>query len=355
MRVPGATATGRGRDSRKRNRRDASEWATRFPSALGRSTVLPLVLRRLAAAVPVLLGISILTFSIVNGLPGNAAAAMLGTDATATQVAQLEAELGLDRSATERYFEWVSGLLVGDLGRSLMSGRSVSRMIAERSAVSLELVILALTLSTTCALGMGLLAARYRGKVADWVGAVVGMIGISVPSYVLAIVLVLVFAVKARLFPSIGFVPIEEGLWENLKSLTLPTLALAFPFFGICSRFLRGDLVEQMEGSGYIATAKAKGLGNWSVLVRHALPNSLIGLVTVVGLNIGPLIGGTVIVEQIFSLPGLGGLLLQAVNARDIAVVQGIVLVMAVVTVLSTLCVDLMYVWLDPRIRYARR
>jgi peptide/nickel transport system permease protein len=329
--------------------------AARLSSVLERFAALRLVLRRLAAAIPVILGVSALTFWILNLLPGNAALALLGTDATAAQVAQLETELGLDRPPIARYIEWLAALLRGDFGSSAASGQPVSAMIAERFAVTIELVILAVVLSTTCAVGMALLAARNPGKIADRLGATVGMIGISLPPYVLAIVLVLVFAVAAKILPSIGFVPIDENIWHNLKSLTLPTIALAFPFFSVCSRFLRGDLVEQMEGRGYIVMAKAKGLGPWSVLARHALPNSLVGLVTVIGLNIGPLIGGTVIVEQIFALPGIGRLLLQAVNIRDVAVVQGIVLVMAVTTVLTTLCVDLMYLVLDPRIRYGRR
>jgi peptide/nickel transport system permease protein len=353
MKASGAAPKGRG--SRPPNSRAAPEWATRLKSVVGRSAALPLVLRRLATAVPVMLGVSVLTFWILNLLPGNAAVTLLGTDATAAQVAQLEADLGLDRPAIERYIEWLGGLLAGDLGDSLASGQSIGSMIAERSAVTIELVMFAVVLSMACAVGMALLAARNPGNVADRVGAFVGMIGISLPNYVLAIVLVLVFAVNAQVFPSIGFVPIHESIWGNLKSLTLPTIALAFPFFSVCSRFLRGDLVEQMEGHGYIVAAKAKGLRPWSVLLRHALRNSLAGFVTVVGLNVGPLIGGTVIVEQIFALPGIGRLLLQAINIRDVAVVQGIVLMIAVVTVLATLCVDLLYVALDPRIRYGRR
>lgn len=342
-----------GRGDRTQDGRVWTLWSTR--PRLPHCVAVSLVLRRLATAVPVILGVSLLTFWILNLMPGNTALSLLGADATAAQVAQLEAELGLDRPAIERYLEWLGGLFKGDLGRSLASGQPVSSMIAERSAVTLELVMLAVVLSTTLAVGMALLAARRPGKTADRVGAVMGMIGISTPSYVLAIVLVLAFAVNARLFPSIGFVPIEESVLGNLRSLTLPTIALAMPYFGVCSRFVRGDLVEQMESYGYITTARAKGLGSWNVLLRHALPNSLVGLVTVIGLNLGPLIGGTVIVEQIFALPGLGSLLLQAVNVRDAAVVQGIVLVMAVVTLLATLCVDLLYMLLDPRIRYGRR
>jgi len=327
-------------------------WAGGLSSALS-AVILGLVLRRFATAVPVALGVSVLTFWILNLLPGNAAWSLLGTDATAADAAQLEAKLGLDLPATERYLQWLRGLLSGDLGKSLASGRPVTNLIAERLAVTAELAGLAVLLATVCAVGMALLAART--PLADRVGAIVSMVGISLPNYVLAIVLVLGLAVHARILPSIGFVPIQESPWGNIKSLILPVSALAFPLFSICSRFLRGDLAEQMEREGYILTAKAKGVGPWSVLVRHALRNSLAGLVTIVGLNLGPLIGGAVVIEQIFALPGIGRLLLQAINIRDVVVVQGIVLVIALITVSATLCVDLLYLALDPRIGRGRR
>jgi peptide/nickel transport system permease protein len=210
------------------------EGAMPLRSVVAGSTVLLLALRRLALAVPVIAGVSALTFFILNVLPGNTALALLGTDATAAEVAQLEAELGLDRPVVERYIEWLVGLLNGDLGRSLASGQPVGALIAERSAVTVQLVVLAVVLSTACALGMALLAARNRGKLFDRIGAIAGMVGISVPNYVLAIVLVLVFAVNARLFPAIGFVPLSESVSGNLRSLALPLIVLAFPFFSVC-------------------------------------------------------------------------------------------------------------------------
>jgi peptide/nickel transport system permease protein len=170
------------------------------------------------------------------------------------------------------------------------------------------------------------------------------------PSYLLAPILVLLFAMNLNVFRSIGFVPLSEDLLGNLASLTLPAIALACPFFGLYARFLRGDIVEQLQGQGYIVTARAKGLGPWSLLLRHALRNSVFGLITLVGLNLAALIGGSVVVEQIFALPGMGQLLLQAINTRDAVAVQAVVLLTAVVAVVATLCVDLLYLFLDPRV-----
>jgi peptide/nickel transport system permease protein len=181
---------------------------------------------------------------------------------------------------------------------------------------------------------------------------VVSTLGLSVANYVLALVLVLIFAVTLGWLPAIGFVPISDGLWLNLKSMILPSAAIGIPLFCFYTRFLRGDLVDQMQQEEYVTTARAKGAGSWQVLLRHAFRNSSFGLITVVGLNLGALIGGTVIVESIFALPGIGQMLLQAINTRDFIVVQAVVVVFALVTVVANLVVDLLYVLLDPRIRY---
>jgi peptide/nickel transport system permease protein len=313
-----------------------------------------LVLRRLAAGVPVVLGISILTFCVVNLLPGNAAVSLLGADAAPAQVLQLEAKLGLDQPAVQRYFKWLGRLLKGDLGDSLASRQPVARLLAERTLVTVQLVMLTVLFSCVAALATGLLTAGNPRKPANRACAAVAVIGISLPSYVVAIVLVWGLSVNARLFPSMGYVPLEDGIVSHLKSLTLPVIALGLPFFAVCSRFLRSDLIEQLEGHSYITTARAKGLPPSRVLVRHALPNSLIGLVTLLGLNVGPLMGGTVVIEQIFALPGLGQLLIQAVHTRDVVVVQAIVLIITLATLAATLLVDVLYIWLDPRIRYGR-
>jgi peptide/nickel transport system permease protein len=218
--------------------------------------------------------------------------------------------------------------------------------------VTAELVVLAFALSLGFAAPAALLAAYRPHRLADRITLLVSIGGLSMPSYVLAPLLVLVFSVNLAWFPSFGFKPLEAGVFANLQSLALPAVAIGLPLLCFYTRFLRGDLVEQIYREDYVLTAVAKGIGPWRVLVRHALRNSLFGLLTLVGLNFGALIGGTVIVEQIFALPGIGQLLLQAINTRDAPVVQAIVMLVAVTTVLANLCVDLLYAVLDPRIRY---
>ncbi|GAA0899204.1 ABC transporter permease [Pseudonocardia zijingensis] len=305
--------------------------------------------------VPIILGVSILTFWVLDLIPGNAAQQLLGPEASPEQIRALELELGLDRPAVLRYLDWLGGAVTGDLGTSLVNSQSVSGLIAERMAVTAELVALAFVVSLGFAVPVALLAAYRPGRLFDRLSMFVSITGLSVANYVLALLLVLVFAVELTLFPAIGFVPLSEGVGANLHSLALPAAAIAFPLFCFYTRFLRGDLVDQLQGEDYVTTARAKGIGPWQVLLRHAFRNSAFGLITVVGLNLGTLLGGTVIVEQIFALPGMGQLMLQAINTRDSTVVQGCVVVFAVVAVLANLAADLLYAVLDPRIRYGSR
>jgi peptide/nickel transport system permease protein len=314
-----------------------------------------LVGRRLLMVVPIILGVSILTFWVLDLIPGNAAQQLLGPEATPEQVRALELELGLDRPAVLRYLDWLGGAVTGDLGTSLVNGQSVTGLIAERMAVTAELVALAFVVSLGLAVPVALLAAYRPNRLFDRVSMLVSITGLSVANYVLALLLVLLFAVELTLFPAIGFVPLSQGVAGNLHSLALPAAAIAFPLFCFYTRFLRGDLVDQLQGEDYITTARAKGIGPWQVLLRHAFRNSAFGLITVVGLNLGTLLGGTVIVEQIFALPGMGQLMLQAINTRDATVVQGCVVVFAVVAVLANLAADLLYAVLDPRIRCGSR
>lgn len=317
-----------------------------------RSPSLRLIGRRVATAVPVLWGVTLLTFAVLNLMPGSAARQLLGADASPAEVQQLQAEMGLDRPAWVRYWEWLQGAVTGDLGTSLASGQPVVEVMAPRLAVTFELVGYAFALSVLFAVPVALFAARKPNRFVDRLSMVVSMSGLSLANYVLALVLVLVFAVQLGAFPAIGFTPLSEGVVANLRSLTLPAVSIAFSLFCFYARFLRGDLLEQMQGEDYIVTARAKGVGPWQVLVRHAFRNSLFGLLTIVGLNLGTLIGGTVIIEQIFGLPGIGQLLLESISSRDVMVVQACVLVFAACVVAANLLVDLLYAVLDPRIRH---
>jgi peptide/nickel transport system permease protein len=319
------------------------------------SPSLRLIGRRLLTAVPILLGVSVLSFWVLDLIPGNAAQQLLGAEATPEQVAALEQRLGLDQPAVNRYLDWLGGALTGDLGASLSSNQPATDLLWSHLAVTGELVLLAFVFSLGLAIPVALLAAYRPNGFFDRLSMIVSIGGLSVANYVLALLLVLVFAVQLAMFPAIGFVPLGVSVGENLRSLALPAGAIAFPLFCFYTRFLRGDLVDQLQGEDYIVTARAKGIGTWQVLLRHAFRNSVFGLITVVGLNLGTLIGATVIIERIFALPGLGQLLLQAINARDFVVVQACVVVFAVVAVLANLLADLLYAVLDPRIRYGSR
>lgn len=320
-----------------------------------RSPSLRLVVRRLLAAIPIIIGVSLLTFIVLSLIPGNAAQLLLGPEATPQQVEAMTRQMGLDQPPVQRYLDWLGGALTGDLGTSLVSQQPVTSELGARLGVTGELVGLAFLLSLGFAIPVALLAAYKPNRLFDRVSMLVSITGLAVANYVIALLLVLVFAVQFTFFPAIGYVPISQGLGANLRSMLLPAVSIAFPLFCFYTRFLRGDLVDQLQGEDYITTARAKGIGPWQVLLRHAFRNSSFGLLTVVGLNLGTLIGATVIIEQIFALPGIGQLMLQAINTRDFVVVQACVVVFAVVAVLANLVTDLLYAVLDPRIRYGNR
>ncbi|MGH3318194.1 MAG: ABC transporter permease [Nocardioidaceae bacterium] len=326
--------------------------AERRAPRIVRSPIVRLVVKRVLLAVPIVIGVSLLTFWVLSLVPGNAAQQLLGIDATPQQVRTLELRLGLDESGPERYLSWLQAAVTGDLGTSMVGGQPVTELLGSRLPVTAEIVALAFAVSLSAAIPMALAAARRPNGVLDRISMLVSVTGLSMANYVLALLLVLVFAVELGVLPAIGYVPISQSLVGNLQSVTLPVLAIAFPLFCFYTRFLRGDLVEQLETEDYVDTARAKGVGPWRVLVFHAFRNSSFGLLTLVGLNVGTLIGGTVIIEQIFAIPGIGQLMLQAINTRDAVVVQAVVVVFAVVAVVANLVVDLLYAVLDPRIRY---
>ncbi|OMQ15790.1 peptide ABC transporter permease [Modestobacter sp. VKM Ac-2676] len=317
--------------------------------------MLRLVVKRLLMAIPIMLGVTILTFWVLSLIPGNAAQQLLGPEATPEDIALLEEQLGLNESGVSRYLDWLGGALTGDLGNSMVSRQPVGDLLANRLPVTVELVALAFVISLALAIPVALTAAYKPNGLFDRVSMFISTMGLSVANYVLALILVLIFAVQLGTLPAIGFVPLEDGLWPNLKAMILPSAAIGIPLFCFYARFLRGDLVDQMQQEEYITTARAKGIGPWQVLIKHAFRNSSFGLITVVGLNLGALIGGTVIIEQIFALPGIGQMLLQAINTRDVVVVQAAVVIFALVAVIANLVVDLLYVVLDPRIRHDSR
>lgn len=310
--------------------------------------------RRLLAVIPVLLGVTFLTYVVMNLLPGDAAQELLGANATPAQVHQLEIQLHLNEPFWIRYGGWLGGLLHGNLGTSLASRENVTTILGQRLPVTAELLIYAFAGSIVFAVGLAVLAARKPNGIADRISMVVSMTGLSVAPYVLALVLIYIFAVRVQWFPAIGYTSLTQNPAANIRSLTLPAIAIGFPLFSVYTRLLRADIVEQMQREDYIVTARAKGVPPWRVLIRHALPNSLFGLITLVALNLGTLVGAVAIIEPIFSLPGVGAILIQSITDHDVPVVEGIVVVFAVVVVLAGLLADLLYATLDPRIRYER-
>jgi peptide/nickel transport system permease protein len=310
--------------------------------------------RRLLAVIPVLLGVTFLTYVVMNLLPGDAAQELLGANATPAQVHQLEIQLHLNEPFWVRYGGWLGGLLHGNLGTSLASRENVTTILGQRLPVTAELLIYAFAGSIVFAVGLAVLAARKPNGIADRISMVVSMTGLSVAPYVLALVLIYIFAVRLQWFPAIGYTSLTQNPGANIRSLTLPAIAIGFPLFSVYTRLLRADIVEQMQREDYIVTARAKGVPPWRVLIRHALPNSLFGLITLVALNLGTLVGAAAIIEPIFSLPGVGAILIQSITDHDVPVVEGIVVVFAVVVVLAGLIADLLYATLDPRIRYER-
>jgi len=321
---------------------------------LARSPVLRLAGRRILTAIPVLWGVTLLTFITLSALPGDAASALLGINATPAELRAFRIKLHLNEPFWVRYGHWLGGALTGNLGTSFSGGQSVASTIGQRLPVTLELVIYAMVITMVVSVPLAVLCARRPRGIIDRLSMVLSMASISIAPYVLALLLVIVFAVDTSIFPAIGYQSIGAGLAGNLRDVTLPSIILALPLIGFYTRFLRGDLLEQMQSEDYIVTARAKGLSDWQILTRHALRNSFIGLMTVIGLNLATLIGVTVIVEQIFSLPGIGYELLQSISNRNVPVVEGIVLVFGAAVVLANLVTDLLYSVLDPRIRHVR-
>ncbi|MDR0344058.1 MAG: ABC transporter permease [Nocardiopsaceae bacterium] len=334
----------------------SSHWGPAAPAAgaVLRSPMLRLVGRRLLAAIPVLWGVTLLTFAVMNVLPGDAAQQLLGANATPAEVHALEVKLHLNEPFWVRYGHWLGAAVTGHLGSSIQSGQTVTSTLAQRLPLSIELLAYVFLLTIVISVPLAVLAARKPGGVTDRLSMMLSMGGLSIAPYVLALLLVLVFAVILRVFPAIGYVSPGESIPGNIRSLTLPAISIGFPVACVYTRLLRADIVEQMQSEDYVITARAKGVSQWQILVRHVLRNSVFGLITLIGLNLGTLVGALVIIEPIFSLPGIGQALLQAINSRDIPVAEAVTLVFAVVVVLANLLTDLLYAVLDPRIRYGR-
>ncbi len=308
---------------------------------------------RLLSLLPVLGGVSIVVFLLIHLLPGNAIQMFLGTqvDMTPAQMAELQRLFGLNKPLPLQYVDWITRLLWGDFGVSLRTGRPVLPEILARLPVSAEITVLALLIALVIALPVGILSALRRDTPADAMVRVGGLVGLSIPNFWLATMLLLALSNVlpiASIGLYVGFVRDPVG---NLTVMILPAFSLGVALSAVIMRFVRSSLLEVL-GQEYVRTARAKGLRERAVITRHALRNALIPVITVVGFQVGYLLGGTVVIEEVFALPGMGRLALNAIGQRDYPVVQGIVLLIACLFVLANLAVDVLYAFVDPRVRY---
>lgn len=309
--------------------------------------------RRVVSLVVSLLVASVVIFLALEVVPGDPAAYMLGINAQEDTLAALRAELGLDQSRVERYLSWVGGMVQGDFGTSYTYRTPVAEMIGDRLWVSLPLAVYALVLSTLIAFPPGIWAASKRGSVVDWGVMGVTQLGVAIPNFWFAMLMVLVFAINLQWFSAGGFAGWENGVFAGLKSLTLPAVALALPQASILARVMRSALLDTL-GEDFIRTARAKGLTRGQALRRHAVRNAMIPVLTIIGLQFSFLLAGVIIIENVFFLPGLGRLVFQAISARDLIVVESVVMFLVFAVVMVNFVVDLTYAWVDPRLRGRR-
>ena len=306
-------------------------------------------LGRLTSLLLSLVVASLVIFAVIEVIPGDPAAFMLGVNARPDTIAALRAEMGLDQPLITRYLDWVTGLLRGDFGQSWTYKTPVSELINDRIWVSLPLAIYALLLSTLIAFPAGIYAASRRGGAGDVTIMGATQLGVAIPNFWFAMILVLVFAINLRWFSAGGF-PGWENPLQAIKSLTLPAIALALPQAAILARVMRSSLLD-MLGEDFIRTARAKGLSRRQALWRHAVRNALIPVLTIIGLQFSFLLAGGIIIEQVFFLPGLGRLIFQSISARDLIVVESVVMLLVFVVILVNFLVDMAYAAVDPRLR----
>lgn len=310
------------------------------------------LIRRLAGAFLVLVLVSLMSFALIWLVPGDPAAAFLDASATPEQVAKLRGALGLDLSLPQQMLGWYGRILSGDLGQSILLNRSVTAALIERLPVTLSLAALALAFAVFFGVAAGIIAAVNHNRWPDQAVMTTALLGLSVPDFWLGLVMVLVFAVSLGWLPSGGFTPFMESPGQWLRGMILPALTLGLVQVGFIARMARASMLDTLS-QDYVRTADAKGLAKLHVVLRHALPNAMIPILTVIGIVSGALLGGAVIVEQVFSIPGIGRLIVGAIASRDFPVLQGGLLFLAVVYLAINLVVDILYAVVDPRVRLA--
>lgn len=309
------------------------------------------VFKRILSAIPVLLMVAVIVFLVLRLSPGDPAVMIAGPNASPEQLEDLRTSMGLNRPLLEQLFIWLGNIARGDFGVSLVSGKPVAELVMDRFGPTLALSITTVILAVAVAIPLGVVAAWQQGKWIDRLVMAGSVVGFSVPVFIIGYVLILIFARKLGWFPVQGYRPLSAGFGEFAIRLVLPTVTLSFPYIALIARIVRTNVIEVMN-EDYIRTARAKGLAERGVLMDHALGNAAVPIVTIVGVSITMLIGGVVVTESVFNIPGLGRLVLEAVLARDYTVIQTVILLFSTIYVFINLGVDLLYGLFDPRIRY---
>jgi peptide/nickel transport system permease protein len=307
--------------------------------------------RRIVLAVPVLFGVSVLAFVLIHLAPGNVALTILGDNATPELIRSVERSYHLDEPLPQQYLAWLANVLHGNLGQSFTSHERVSTLLLERAGVTLEIGLLAFGLALIVSVPLGVWAATHRNRLQDYLASSFSLLGISIPDFWLGLLVIIVFAVNLRLLPAGGFVPLGRDVAGNLRSVALPVVILAFLNTALITRMLRAGMIETLS-QNYVATARAMGVPWRTVVWDDALRNAFLPTLTVIGLTLAQVLAGTVLLETVFSLPGFGRLIAEAVFSRDVPTLQGALLVVGFVYVAMNLLVDLLYAVVDPRIRY---
>lgn len=311
------------------------------------------IVRRLIQSLFIIWGCATLVFFMVRLIPGDPVVQMLGPEYTPEAAEALRHKLGLDQPFHIQYVRWFGSVLTGDLGGSIATGETVAEIIASGLPKTLSLAGLSFLIALIIAVPAGIIAALRRNSAFDYGASIISFVGVSMPSFWIGIILILIFAVRLKWLPAIGYSELrEDGFVEWAKRLILPSIAIGAGYSAILMRFVRAGLLEAL-GSDYVRTARAKGARERTVVLRHALRNSLIPVVTVIGIQLALLLSGAVVVETVFSIRGIGRILVGAIFDRDYPIVQGVILLIAVIFVLANLIVDIVYTFLDPRIRYA--
>jgi peptide/nickel transport system permease protein len=309
------------------------------------------LLRRVLAVIPVMLVVATVTFMLVHLAPGDPASIIAGPDATPESIARLRHHLGLDESLPAQLLRWYGRLLRGDLGDSIFLRRPVTEAIVERLEPTLLLTGWATLIAVLIGVPAGIVSARYHNSAVDQSFMGLALVGLSIPNFLLGLVMILVFGVWLRWLPVAGYVSLDEGLWPNARSLLMPSVSLGLVQSALIARITRSSMLDVLREQ-YILAGRAKGLAERVVVYKHALKNAIIPILTVIGITFAILVGGAVVIETVFNIPGLGRLIISAVLRRDYPVIQGVVLVIAVTYTLINLAVDLIYLTVDPRIRY---